>query len=103
VDTESEQRLLNAEVTVAFVTVVLLAGLKADVAEVSEVRQVLRPASVFKLFRNVEQVVETEAGIRELGVGVPGAADDDEDWAKATEVNAEMNVRIPNILKTTKY
>jgi hypothetical protein len=63
-------------VTVDFVIVPLLPGLKEDVAEVSELRQVWRPESVFKSVRNVEQVVETEVGIREFGVELPGAADD---------------------------
>ena len=63
--------------TVLFVTAPLFPGLKADVAELSESRQVLRPESVFKLLRNVAQVVEIEEGIRGLGVELPGAADDD--------------------------
>ena len=76
-DTESEQRLPKAEVTVAFVTDTPLPGLKADVAEMRESRQVLRLESVFKLFRNAAQVVETEEGIRGLCVELPGAADED--------------------------
>jgi len=63
-------------VTVLFVTAPLLPGLKADVEEMSESRQVLRPESVFKLLRNVAQLVEIEEGIRELCVELPGAADD---------------------------
>jgi hypothetical protein len=63
-------------VTVAFVTVALLPGLKADVAVLSALRQVLRPESVFKVFRNVAQVVETEAGMRGFCVELPAAADD---------------------------
>ena len=63
-DTESAQRLPNAEVTVAFVAVALLPGVKAEVAALRAVRQVLRPESEFRLFKNVVQVVEAEEGIR---------------------------------------
>jgi len=101
-DTESEQRLPNAETTVAFDTWTLLPGVKADVAEMSESRQGLKVESVFRLFRNAVQVDEIEVGIRGLCVELAGAADDDEDWAKTTEVNAERNARVLNIFKTMK-
>jgi hypothetical protein len=87
-------------VTVDFVAVALLPGLKGDVAEESEVRHVLRVESVFKLLKNVAQAVETEEGMRGFGVELPGAADDAEDWAKTTDANAEIKVSVPNILKT---
>jgi len=103
VDTESAQRLPNAEVTVAFVTVALPPGVKADVAALRVVRQVLRPESEFRLFKNVVQVDEIEEGIRGFCVEPPEAADDVEDWAKATEANAEISVRVLNILEAKKY
>lgn len=91
----------KAEVTVAFVTVALLLGEKAEVAEVRESMQVLRVRSLFRLFRKFEQLVEIEVGIRRFCVEFP-LADDMEDWAKATDVNAEINVKTPNIFKTQK-
>jgi len=93
-DTESEHKLVNAEVTDADDGVVL-PGAKAEVAVVSEERQLLKVESPLREVRYAEQVWLIPEGIKGLAVEFA----DDEDWAKATDVRSETIATDLNILK----
>jgi hypothetical protein len=83
-DTESEHKLVNADVTDADEGVEL-PGAKAEVAVVKEERQPAKVESLLRAVRYVEQVWLIPGGIK--GVAVEFA--DVEDWAKATDMRSE--------------
>lgn len=74
--TESEQRLLRADVTVSVDMEALLPGAKEEVAVVRELRHFERPESEFKEFMNEEHAELIPEGIKGFGDEVPAAADE---------------------------
>jgi hypothetical protein len=74
--TESEQRLFRAEVTVAVDMEALVPGAKEEVAVVRELRQLERPVSAFKAFKNTEHAELIPEGMKGFGEEAPAAADE---------------------------
>ena len=60
-----------------FVTAALLPWANEEVAVVRALRQLERLESESRAVRNVEQGPEIPEGIKEFGVGLPAAADED--------------------------